>query len=327
MTLKSRCADFAYFTYFGGRGVLSEHARSVSVLWLQAGRCSCSVSVSVLLAMAGGRKRASGRKKTLAELGVRRLPKAREMWAAQFFEGAGLRGRRLRGKQPVYSHAAMWHKWKALPKEEQDIWLKAQTKIKKKRAEVIQERKSAMSAPRAATKVAGAEPVNAALPVAPPIIGDVSTFPWCDERSGSARKLVLSSTRPLPLGGGSYGLCMAVADPDTGEAFCAKIAKEGGGASTRVESLKTEYDVLQRCSHPNIIRPHALITIPSAAQRLVLLLPCCDRNLTAWLHDDNAAPLGEGAVGKVWQTSCLLQVARALSHVHGIGFLHFGCEA
>ena len=89
-----------------------------------------------------------------------------------------------------------------------------------------------------------------------------------------------------------------------------------------MESLKTEYDVLQRCSHPNIIRPHALITIPSAVQRLVLLLPCCDRNLKAWLRDDNAAPLGEGTVGKVWQTSCLLQVARALSHVHGIRFLH-----
>ena len=103
MTLKSRCAYFAYVTHLWGRGVLSEHARSVSVLWLQAGRCSCSVSVSVLLAMAEGRKRASGRKKTLAELGVRRLPKARELWAKEFFAGVGARRRRVREKNSVQS--------------------------------------------------------------------------------------------------------------------------------------------------------------------------------------------------------------------------------
>ena len=131
-----------------------------------------------------------------------------------------------------------------LPKEEQEIWLNKQKEIRRKRAEVTQERKSAMSARRAATNVAGAELANA-IPgetwaeelstieiVAPSIIDDVSIFPWCDERSGSARKLVLSSTHPLTLGGGSYGLCMAVVDRDTGEAFCTKIAKEDDGTST-----------------------------------------------------------------------------------------------
>ena len=292
-------------------------------------------------------KRASGRRKTLADLGVDRLPKARELWAKSFFAKRGPKARRMGQKTAVYSHMAMWLKWRALPSVERKFWQDRMDTLRNERAETIRRNKSANGvcrkqpateggANQAATNVAQGWAVEAPSPsdetesdaiVAPSIFGEVATFPWCDERSGAARKLELSSRRTLPLGGGTYGLCMAVVDRDTGEAFCVKIAKDGDVAESSAEALRLEYDVLRRCWHPNIIRPHALITIPCAVERLAMLLPRCDCNLKAWLRDASAAPLGEGRVDKRWETSCLLQVARALAHLHGIGFLHLDVKA
>ena len=289
-------------------------------------------------------KRASGRKKTLAELGVKRLPKARELWAKEHFAKRGGKVRRLREKTAIYSHKAMWQQWRALPGTEREVWRAQQERMRVERADAIRRRKQTIAASppdideralMAATHVArapGAGETSSPMPcsgaaeldelVAPAIVDDVRSFPWCDDRCGAARKMELSSHRILPLGGGSYGLCMAVVDRETGESFCAKIAQDGDGAELSEEALRSEYDVLRRCSHPGVIRAHALIGLPCASRRLLMILPRCDCNLKAWLRNADAAPLGEGRADRKWQTSCLLQMARALAHVHGIGFVH-----
>ena len=286
-------------------------------------------------------KRASGRKKTLAELGVARLPKARELWAKEHFAKRGGKVRRRRAKTAIYSHKAMWQQWRALPDTEREVWRARQERMRVERADAIRRRKQMQAAEavstalEAATHVArapGAGETSSPMScsgaselddlVAPAIVDEVRSFPWCDERSGAARKMELSSHRILPLGGGSYGLCMAVVDREIGESFCAKIAQDGDGAGNSEEALRSEYDVLRRCSHPGVMRAHAMVRLPCASQRLLMILPRCDYNMKVWLHDANAAPLGEGRADRKWQTSCLLQLARALAHVHGIGFVH-----
>ena len=93
--------------------------------------------------MVGAGKRASGRKKTLAELGVARLPKARELWAKSFFAKRGPKARRMGEKTAVYSHMAMWLKWRALPIVERKFWQARMDTLRNERAETIRRNKSA----------------------------------------------------------------------------------------------------------------------------------------------------------------------------------------
>ena len=62
------------------------------------------------------------------------MPKARELWAMSHFAKRGPKARRMGQKTAVYSHTAMWLKWRALPILEREFWQARVEKLRNERA-------------------------------------------------------------------------------------------------------------------------------------------------------------------------------------------------
>ena len=137
------------------------------------------------------------------------------------------------------------------------------------------------------------------------------TWQWLEPFGGCRRELEVS----LPsLGAGSYGCCLSAKDKLTGETFCVKVPRRGERESQANASLRHEYKVLKELHHPNVVRSVAWATSnDGSCEGFVMFL--AESNLWQWLEQRPEIARDDGL-------SALLQIARGVSYVHGVGLVH-----
>ncbi len=86
------------------------------------------------------------------------------------------------------------------------------------------------------------------------------------------------------VGRGSYGACLIVRNPATGETMVAKVAT-GKTQRDRVcvkTALRTEFAAMCRMTHPNVVRAFALVNVVLGPD-IALLMPQMAGNLWEWV--------------------------------------------
>ena len=131
------------------------------------------------------------------------------------------------------------------------------------------------------------------------------------------------------VGRGSYGACMIVRNPSTGETMVAKVAT-GNSERARVcvnTALRNEHAALNRMNHPNVVRAFALVAVVPAPG-MALLLPHMAGNFWQWVvqrHEAADAPAVAGPHDMHMpfvQRSVILQVASGVAHIHARHVVH-----
>ena len=294
------------------------------------------------------RVRHGGRRKTLKDLGVERVPSARELFA-----------RHLRAQLPVYAKRrvprkeAFWclptlhAKFRALPAMEMAAWVERAEKLKEERRVIVKARGekghggecdgSATAAimahgqaghgatttwlrldccaesPGHASEVAEVA-VEASVPV--------DRLRWMDDPGGDLRTMRRLPDSVGSLGSGCYGACYIFEDEDTGEQVCAKLQKTAEDDDGE-QALRRELRIMNACNHPNVMRGFSVVRSLGSG-RHALLMTKCDCDLWAWLSMAAASAGAEHADARTQQrrSAILLQACRGYAHLHGAGFLH-----
>jgi hypothetical protein len=139
----------------------------------------------------------------------------------------------------------------------------------------------------------------------------------------------LESIQCGAVGRGSYGACMIVRNPATGETMVAKVAT-GKTQRDRVcvkTALRTEFAAMCRMTHPNVVRAFALVNVVPGPG-IALLMPQMAGNLWQWvLRRPEAADAFAVADPHDMhipfaQRSVLLQVAAGVAHIHARHIVH-----
>lgn len=289
-----------------------------------------------------------GRKKTLHDLGVRRVPSARELFARELrAELPVYTKRRVREKRSFWSLLTLHAKFRALPPAHMAMWVARAEKAKEDRRTMLRERPT--PAPAGDCDDAAAErppspppaeiqgttqwlrldcsaepPVDASevLEMSAAVPAGDYRLEWVDDLGCDRRSL-----RRLPealgeLGRGSYGCCYIYEDEDSGEHVCAKLQKAADDQVGEA-ALRNELRVMIACNHPNVMRGFAVVRCLGIG-RSALLMPKCVADLHVWLQTTLASVVMEHdqiAVTRMC-SGILLQACRGYAHLHGAGYLH-----
>ena len=303
-------------------------------------------------------KKASGsRRKTLRELGVQRVPSARELfWRDLRLHLRVFQKRRVGRKQGFWDLPTLHARWRALPQVEQATWIARAEALKKSRTKELQSRRtSAAQTPAPAPCTAAADAASPpgqdhlcvsgrpsatttwlrldccaespgqspeAAEAGPPVDHAPDALEWA-ERAGAGRR----SLRRVPgagarLGAGAYGACHVFEDVDTGERWCAKVQRKPSDRDQEM-SLQQELKISQACNHTNVMRAYAVLPAGGTGQH-ALLMACCQCDLHAWLTRRLAFAVAEepGTPLQGASSAVLVQTCRGLAHLHGVGYLH-----
>ncbi len=120
------------------------------------------------------------------------------------------------------------------------------------------------------------------------------------------------------LGKGGMGEVYHVSDQQTGKECAVKqLINSFGPSAPRPDLFKREFEILSKMDHPNIVKVYELIESPAELLYTMELLP--GQELKDWL----LAAGDKGQRGnEVEALEILLQIAKALHHVHEKGIIH-----
>ena len=264
-------------------------------------------------------KRASGRKKTWKDLGVQRVPSARELFAQDLRRHLPVyANRRVRKKQSFWCLRTLHSRFRAFSDAHMAMWTARAKKAKEDRKAIIRQRLRALAKKPATPDAAAATPSSCKsvqgatttwlrldCSVEPPGEGDVSEvaeenasvdteverIQWVDDLGSDIRSL-----RRLPRNGGShgvdsYGCCYIFEDEVTGEHFCAKLQMSADD-SEGARALRDEPRIMDACNHPNVMRAFAMVLCRGIGWH-ALIMPKCDCDLWAWLGASSASVASE----------------------------------
>jgi hypothetical protein len=139
----------------------------------------------------------------------------------------------------------------------------------------------------------------------------------------------LESIQCGAVGRGSYGACLIVRNPATGETMVAKVAT-GKTQRDRVcvkTALRTEFAAMYRMTHPNVVRAFALVNVVPGPD-IALLMPQMAGNLWEWILRRPEAADASAVAGPhdthlpFVQRSVVLQVAAGVAHIHSRHIVH-----
>ena len=294
------------------------------------------------------RVKRSGRKNTLKELGVERVPSARELFARDLRAQLPVHGKqRVLRKQGFWCLQTLHAKFRALAPMDMASWVERAEKLKEERRCMLKARREkghdgecegtatapvmahgqaahgvtttwlrldcCAESPGHASAVAEV-PVEASMPV--------DRLRWMDDPGGDLRTM-----RRLPdcagkLGCGSYGACYIFEDEDTSEQICVKLQKTAEDDASE-QALRRELRIMNACNHPNVMRGFSVARCLGSG-RHALLMTKCDCDLWAWLNMAAASAGAEHADAHAQKrrSAILLQACRGYAHLHGAGFLH-----